>query len=148
MSALMDSIKPRGKYLSLSKLKEVGDSYKITVTDHYTERQQTDFHTKEPIFSKSGKPITELLVPGKNWAAETEEDADSILVLDKWRARQAVARAVQEAGGDDLRPGGTLTITYTGLGPKGPNAIQAPKDFSAEYEAPAPLGGEWGSEED
>lgn len=149
MSAFMDAIKPRGKYLSLSKLANVGDSYTIQITDKYTERQQTDYATKEPIFSKkSGKPVTELLIPGLNYDAESEEDAPSILVIDKWRARQAVGHALKAADVNDLAEGGVLTITYKGLGLKAEGAIAAPKDFEASYTPPAPTGDVWGGEDE
>lgn len=145
--AFTDHSKPSGKFLSLSKLKEVGDSYTITITEQYSERPFIPFGKTEPATTKAGKVITEYLIPGMNHDAENEDDAQSLLVIDKYAAKRAIGKACEEAGVSDIGVGGTLTVTFSGYGLKKGDGYP-PKDFEAVYYAPEAEGGTWGAGDD
>lgn len=145
--AFTDHSRPTGKYLSLSKLKEVGDSYTITITGDYTERPFVPFGKTEPATTKAGKVVTEYLIPGMNHDAESEDEAQSLLVIDKYAAKRAIGKACEAVSVSDIASGGTLTISFSGYGLKKGEGYP-PKEFEATYFPPEAQGGAWGAGDD
>lgn len=124
---------------------QIGASITGTISDRPEVRQQNDPETGLPKTWPDGNPIWQIVVPLQTTLRSTEiEDDDGVRYLyvagsKKPESRSmhvAVAEAVRAAGAGQLEVGGQLTVTYTGNGPKSPNApavAQAPKQYSAVY---------------
>lgn len=135
---------PTGKF---AKFNQPGDSITIQVTDKWSERQHRTFGTNEPAFyPKSGDPIMDQWIPGMDVNAESEADAPAVIVVDKPKMRQAIGKALLEAGVNEPQIGGTLQVTFTGYG-VGQNAANPPKTFEAKYWPAQAASGVWGGEQ-
>lgn len=142
------AIAPRGKWLKFNQ--EVGQSHTIQITAPVTERQATEYvpggGRGEPKVTKDGRPVMEQLIEGLDYNAESEDEAQAILLISKYAQRAAIGRALEAAKADNLEVGGVLTLTWTGYG-QGKPGLNPPKSFEAEYTAPEPSGEEWGDDE-
>lgn len=104
-------------------------------------RQQTDIRTGEPKVWQNGDPMNQLVV---RLQTDTVEDADDdgirvLYIKGGFKAptmQKAVADAVRGVGAKGLEPGGSLSVTYTGDGPKSPG-MNPPKYYTATYNRPA-----------
>lgn len=141
MSSFLQAAQPKGKYV---KFQNVGDSITMEITS-YVKKQATEYGTNELKFWPSGDPIYEEHISGLDFNAESEDEANVVLAVSKRLMRQRIGEALQKAGASDLLPGGILTVTYVGDGPKNPKASMPPKDFSAEFQLPEPANSSWGA---
>lgn len=125
---------------------EMGASVTGTIVTQ-AKRQQTDLETGEPQFWNSGEPKYMLVITlqtklsdgidddglrnvylrGGNYNAAKGKGASSLV---------AVRDAVKRAGAETTKPGGTLTLTYTGEAAKTNKAFNAAKLYTAEYAPP------------
>ena len=118
----------------------VGDTVTGVVMDPpYTKLQQTDFEGNPKVWPSNGQPkwmyrIT-LQTDLRDPADPYDDGVRNIYV--KWLSQQAVQNAVRAAGARTLLPGGVLTVTFTGVGPKKPGMPQPPKLYAAQYLPPA-----------
>lgn len=111
-----------------------GTSYTGIVTELPSIHQQTDYVTKKPKSYDDGNPMMTVCVPvnisGEDksfWADKEGKDGGGMF--------SAIAKA-QEAAGARLAVGGTLTVTFLGMGmSKATNAMDK-KLFSATYVPP------------
>lgn len=141
MSSFLQAAQPKGKYI---KFDTVGTEYTLEVQS-YTKRQATDYTTKAPKFyPNSGDPILEEHISCLDYGAQSADDAQVVLVVNKQLMRQRIGEALEKAGAGDLEQGGILTISYKGDGPKKPNAASPPKDFAVSYTLPEPQDNPWG----
>lgn len=145
-NAFMNAVKPKGK---AAKFATVGDSVTIQLTSEVTEQQARTYvpggQGEPKFFPKSGDPIMDQVISGLDVNAETEEDAPTVIYVDKPAQRQAIGKALLEANVDNLHTGGTLELTFSGYG-VGRVASQPPKAFTAKYWAPQAAAGSWGGE--
>lgn len=115
-----------------------GTSYTGTITSEPVEQQQTKYGTDIPDTWPNGDPKMQILV---NLDTQLREDADDdgrrTLYVASNKMKQAIWAAVTAAGVDDIKIGGTLTITYTGNDPASKNPANPAKLYSAVYVPPA-----------
>lgn len=114
-----------------------GTSYTGRVTSEPVEQQQTKFGTDIPDTWPNGDPKMQILV---NLDTDLREDADDdgarTLYVASNKMKQAIFAAITAAGVDDIRVGGTLTVTYTGNDPASKNPANPAKLYSASYVPP------------
>jgi len=129
----------------------VGDSVSGKVLQ-LAEVQQTDMETGKPAFWEDGRPKMMYRVTLATALRDPADPADngerSVYLRGSKKSESrsslaAVLDAVRQAtGGTSLQPNGTLTLTYTGDGEPSRRGYNAPKQYAAQYQAPAmELGG-------
>lgn len=121
-----------------------GTSYTGTITSEPVEQQQTKYGTDIPDTWPNGDPKMQILV---NLDTQLREDADDdgrrTLYVASNKMKQAIWTAVTAAGVDDIKIGGTLTVTYSGNDPASKNPANPAKLYTASYVPPAsPFAGE------
>lgn len=131
---------PRGKFV---KLKDKGDTITMEITD-ITTRPFVPYGENTPKRDKNGNEVIEALISGMDYAAETEEEASVVLPVNKFAMRQAIGKAVEDAGGSEPQAGGVLTVTCEGDGVALKPGAYPPKAFSATYQLPEPSETPWG----
>ncbi|WP_346921366.1 hypothetical protein [Glutamicibacter creatinolyticus] len=142
-NAFVQSVQPKGKGL---KFQKIGDEHTFQITG-VTERQATEYvpgGQGAPKFFPSGDPIMEQVITGLDVNAASEDEAAVALYVDKKLLRQAIGRALLEAGVNEPQSGGTLRVRHSGFG-VGKNPANPPKDFEAQYWAPQAQSGTWGT---
>ncbi|GAA1411805.1 hypothetical protein AUR04nite_00840 [Glutamicibacter uratoxydans] len=141
-NAFVAAATPSGKY---AKFKTVGDSITLKITGKVTERQQREYGTNEPKTFPSGDPIMEQLIPGLDLNAPSEEEAPTVLCVDKKTMRAAIGKALIEKNVGEPQVNGTIKVTFSGYG-VGKNPSNPPKDFTAEYWPAQAAAGAWGGD--
>lgn len=98
-------------------------------------RQSRDFDTNALEFWEDGSEKEQLAILVNDPALVDGKDNGDRMVYVKWWGAQSkdFARAILEAGVKDLEEGGTLTVTFTGLGEPGKKGGNAPKLYTFEY---------------
>ncbi len=129
-----------------AKFANVGDAVTGTILD-LERRQQTDLDGK-PKFWDDNSPMMQLVITlqtdERNAAIEDDDGRRRLYVKGSVKPESrsmtaAIGAAVMEAGQKGApRPGGKLRITYTGDGPRGKAGFNPPKQYAAQYQAPAP----------
>ena len=126
-----------------------GTSHTGTICGPLERVQKIDEKTGLGKTWPDGNPVYQVIIPlqtDQRSAAIEGDDGVRYLYVDgskKPESRSkhaAVAAAGRAAGVSKFEPGGRLTITYVGDGPKRPNAgpmESAPKQYSATYVPPA-----------
>lgn len=128
------------------------DSVGDTVTGVIVEMkktQQTDMETGKPVYWDNGDPkmmlritlqtelqddsedegVRSVYLRGGNFTASKGKGTSSLV---------AVKDAVRRSGTTDgIQPGGKLTLQYSGEGAKPNKGFNAPKLYTAHYEAPS-----------
>lgn len=140
----MAAVQPKGK---AAKFGTIGDTITIQVTAPVTEQQATTYvpgGRGEPKFFPSGDPIMDQVISGLDVNAASEEEAPSVIYVDKQAMRRAIGVALQAAGSNEIAVGSTLQVTFSGFG-VGKNPANPPKDFTVQYWAPQATGGAWGA---
>lgn len=113
-----------------------------TICDDPVQTQQTtpggELKTWE-----NGDPMLQLVVTLQTDQRDSEigEDDGKRRVFVKGQMRNALAKAVTEAGKKGLDIGGTLTVTYVSDGERTNPAFSPPKQYEIVYEAPGSDGG-------
>ena len=146
MSDWLRAASPKGKFLSF---KTKGDTHTIEINGPIEVREQ-QYQGKTVRFMsgpKEGQAKKEYLIPGLDYNAESEDEAQVILPVKEGRMMAAVGRALKEVGESQPREGGVLTLTFSGYG-EAYNGGNPPKDFTAKYVAPEVDGTDWGADED
>lgn len=121
-----------------AKFPEIGTVVRGTITSTPTTRQATEMGTGEPVFSKAGNPIWEVIINLDTDQADPNDadDDGKRTVYAKNRMWFAIKDAVLASGGK-LEQGGTLAIEYYADGEPPKAGFNAPKLYRAEYKAPA-----------
>lgn len=126
----------------------VGDTVSGVIID-MKKTQQTDMDTGKPVFWDNGDPkmmlrivlqtdlhdedddegVRSVYLRGGNYTAAKGKGTSSLV---------AVKDAVRRSGSDSgIQVGGKLTLQYSGEGTKSNRAFNAPKLYTAHYEAPS-----------
>lgn len=144
MSQAFDDFMGGGRSLSF-QFYAPGDSV-TGVISKMEQVAQTDMDTGQPKFFPNGQPklmwavtLQTTLRNGeglKDWDSQNEEDSGERMVYLKWKSEDAVKQAVKASGARAPELGGTLTLTYTKVGPKQGNFNT--KLWGAQYVPPAP----------
>ena len=120
-----------------AKFNVQGDTISGTIVSEPTSRQQVDFKTKEPkVFRNGNKAMCLVVALQTNQREDDEDDGVRNLYINKpSNLFDAVSEALADAKAKALTPGGKLSVTWTGLGKPFMQGAQAPRVFSATYEA-------------
>lgn len=120
-----------------AKFNQQGDVVTGTIVSEPTSRQQVDFKTKEPKVFRNGNKAMCLVVALQTTLREDDEDdgVRNLYINKPSNLFDAVSEALANAKAKALTPGGKLTVTWTGLGKPFMQGAQAPRVFSATYEA-------------
>lgn len=116
----------------------VGDSVTGVIIAPPEPRRQTDPESGEPKTFKNGQPMIMWAVRIATNLRDPQDpydDGERMIYL-KWKSQDAVKNAVRASGARGLEPGGTLTLTMSGFGPKTKAAWSAPKEWTARYVPP------------
>ena len=116
----------------------IGDSVTGVVIAPPEPRRQTDPETGEPKTFKNGQPMIMWAVRIATNLRDPQDpydDGERMIYL-KWKSQDAVKNAVRASGARGLEPGGTLTLTMSGFGPKTKSAWNPPKEWTARYVPP------------
>ena len=102
-------------------------------------KQTTSFDTGEPETWSDGSPKQQVILTLSTSEATGPDDDGKRRIYIKWWGdqRKELLRAIQAAGDDDVRPGGTFTATFAGLGEAPNPRFNAPKLYRYEYVKPA-----------
>ncbi|MFG2618049.1 hypothetical protein ACGFXC_10515 [Streptomyces sp. NPDC048507] len=122
-----------------AKFLNVGDDISGTISEKPFVQQQRDFDTEKPAFWDDGTPKKQVVVTLQTDLrdpADPDDDGRRRLYL-RANMKKAVQQAVKAAGAKGLAEGGTLSVRYTGDGPKTNPKYNAPKLYEAKYTPPA-----------
>lgn len=119
-----------------AKFDAVGKVVKGTITSAEVG-QQRDFTTGLPKSWDDGKPMMQLVITLQTDERdpEVEDDEGIRRLFARANMLNAVREAVRKTGGK-LEVGGKLAVKYTGDGEAKTRGHNAPKLYSAQYEAP------------
>lgn len=128
---------------------QVGHSFTGVVDRDPETRAQTDYNTGEPVYWNDGSPKMQVVVTvktnltngeGTSKAGKLPQDDGLRRFYLRWHSLEAVRTAVRDANADGLKPGGELTLTFSGTEPsqKGEPA----KLYTASYTPPVSGGNE------
>lgn len=119
-----------------------GTSYTGIVNAEPYEEQQKEYGSDRPATYPNGDPKMQILVNlDTQLREEADDDGRRTLYVTSAKMKRAIFDAISAAGVDDIKVGGTLTITYTGNDPQSKNPANPAKLYSASYVAPAPGAG-------
>lgn len=108
-----------------------------------TAAQQVDMDTEQPAFWPDGKPKMQVIVTLQtDLDEEVGDDGQRRVYLKGSKPTSslgAVKAAIKAAGASGIEVGGKLQIAYTGDGEPTKKGWNAPKQYAAKYEAPAPV---------
>lgn len=120
----------------------IGDKIAGTVVSAEAS-QQTDMDTGQPATWPDGKPKMQVVVTLQTELDEEPGDDGQRRVYLKGSkptsSMGAVKAAIKAAGASGIEVGGKLQIAYTGDGEPTKRGWNAPKQYAAKYEAPAPV---------
>jgi hypothetical protein len=121
-----------------AKFPAIGTTVKGTVETAVVS-QQTDFTTGQPKTWDDGGPMMQLVVTlaTDERDAEYDDDDGKRRLFVKGQMRTAVVEAIKQAGAKSIEPGGTLAVQYKGDGEAKRAGHNAPKQYVAQYKAPA-----------
>lgn len=115
----------------------IGTSYTVEVTEGASLVQSRDYETGDPAFWPDGNPKMSAVLKG------TVDGEERSVWAAKPSALFAAIAAAQKTAGQQIAPGGTLVITYTGDKPNAKNPRLNPaKQYSATYTPPNAFAGE------
>jgi hypothetical protein len=122
-----------------AKFPEIGTVVKGTITTPPTLSQQTDFTTGALKTWDDGKPMMQLVITLQTDERDPETPDDDGLrsLYVKGAMQAAVKDAIRKAGAKGLEVGGTIAVKYTGDGVAKQRGMNPPKQFAAQYQAPA-----------
>lgn len=120
--------------VAAAKFEEIGDSIEGIVTDAVISNQ-TDIDGNVRTFD-SGEVRTQLVVTLQTGLAEDEDDDGQRKVYVKSFMVKPFRNEMKRCGVRGVRPGGKLTVTYTGDGDVSKKGYTAPKLYSVAYVAP------------
>jgi len=121
------------------KFQTPGTSYTGKVTSEPVEQQQTEYGSDRPATWPSGEPKMQILVNLETQLQEEpDDDGRRTLYVTSPKMKRAIFDAISNAGADDLKVGGMLTITFTGTDPNSKNPANPAKLYTASYVPPAP----------
>lgn len=101
-------------------------------------QQQRDFNTGLPVAWDDGKPKMQLRIVLATDAADGDQDNGHRAIYVKGQLQQAVRDAIKLAGAQKIEVGGTLAVRYDSDGDPPKKGLNAPKQYRAKYEPPAP----------
>jgi len=104
------------------------------------KRPQTDIDSGEAKHFPDGSPMYMFVVRIQTDLRDPDDPTDTgerVLYL-KWKSLEAVRSAIRLTGARGLEPGGHLTLTMIGFGPRKKAAHNPPKLWSASYVPPDP----------
>lgn len=101
-------------------------------------QQQRDFTTQAPLEWDDGRPKMQLRIILATEARDNDDDNGHRAIYVKGNMQQAVRDAVKAAGASKIEVGGTLAVRYASDGEPPKRGLNAPKEYKAKYESPAP----------
>lgn len=122
-----------------AKFEQIGAFASGRITEEPTVQQQKDFTTGEPLFWNDGQPRMQLVVTlatDQQDPADRDDDGTRRIYV-KGQMKNAIQQAVRAAGARGLEVGGVLKVTYVRDGVASNPRFNAPKEYAAEYQAPA-----------
>lgn len=125
-----------------AKFPDKGAKVKGIITEEPTSSQQTTPEGKLKTWD-DGNPMLQLVVTLQTSERDPEIEEDDGLrrLFIKGQMRNAVGKAVKEAGAKGLDVGGSLEVIYTHDGERSNPAFSPPKQYVAVYGLPAADGG-------
>lgn len=138
------------------KFTNPGDTHTGTITEVSDARQATEFGSNEPAYWDREKTRPKMQVAVTLDTAERDpQDANdtgkrTLWVVEDGRSGSilsAIRQAVHQAGAGTIDIGGQLTVTFSGFDPNSKNPANPRKVYTAAYQAPAPAGGMFTSQE-
>lgn len=127
-----------GGGIASAKFPVIGTTVTGTIAMQPEVQQQRDIKNNEPKTWSDGRPMQQLKVVLDTDLRDPEdpEDDGKRALYVKSNLQKAVRDAVRASGAKGLEVGGKLTVTYTGDGEVTQRGFNAPKLYSAVYEAP------------
>jgi hypothetical protein len=121
-----------------AKLPTIGSKVRGKVVEEPVVKQRRDFDTNEPMVWPNGDPQEEIVVKlATDERDPSIEDDDGVRALHIYnQLKTTVREAVRAAGATGLKPGGDLTVEYTGDGIPKTRGKKPPKEYSAWYVPP------------
>jgi hypothetical protein len=121
---------------------KIGDICRGTI-ESAEVRQQTSLEDNKPLFWDDGRPRNMLVITLQTNERDDENDTGLRAIYAKGgrfevdqgegeSMRDAIARAVKDAGATSIDPGDELAVGYTGNG-KAKRGYQAPKLYAASF---------------
>lgn len=127
------------------KFETIGETHIGVVSGEAFERQAMKFGTTEPDVWPSGEPKMQVLVPLRVDGVvpdDPDDDGERTLYVSSNAMKQAIGKAIRDAGVKDIAIGGTLTVSFIGYDPNSKNKQNPKKLYQASYQPPAsPLAG-------
>lgn len=117
--------------------KEHGDTAKGPIVS-LDMQQQRDFNTGLGLTWDNGDPKMQLRAVLATDQRNDDNDNGHRAVYVKGQMQQAVRDAIKKAGAQKIEVGGVLAIRYEGDGEPPKKGLNAPKQYVAKYEPPAP----------
>jgi hypothetical protein len=114
----------------------LGASVGGPITEEPKDRQQTDFHTHEPLFWPDGEKKMQVVVTVATDLRDEQDDDGRRRIFIKGQMRDAVAKALKDAGAREPAVGGVLTVTYVDDGKPTDKGLAPPKNYDATYIPP------------
>lgn len=119
------------------KFQQPGTSYSGTINAEPYEEQQKEYGSDRPATYPNGDPKMQILVNlDTQLREEADDDGRRTLYVNSPKMKRAIFDAITAAGENDLKVGGTLTVTFTGFDPNSKNPQNPAKLYSASYVAP------------
>lgn len=119
------------------KFENHGDTAKGPIVD-LSMQQQRDFTSGLPLTWDNGDPKMQLRVVLETDLRDNEQDNGHRAIYVKGQMQQAVRDAIKTAGAQKIEVGGTLAVRYDSDGEPPKKGLNAPKQYRAKYEPPAP----------
>lgn len=101
-------------------------------------QQQRDFNTGLGLTWDNGDPKMQLRVVLATDERDGDNDNGHRAIYVKGQMQQAVRDAIKKAGAQKIEVGGTLAVRYDSDGDPPRKGLNAPKQYVAKYEPPAP----------
>jgi hypothetical protein len=119
------------------KFENHGDTAKGTIVS-LDMQQQRDFNSGLPLTWDNGDPKMQLRIVLETDQHDNDQDNGQRAIYVKGQLQQAVRDAIKTAGAQKIEVGGTLAVRYDSDGEPPKKGLNAPKQYRAKYEPPAP----------
>lgn len=101
-------------------------------------QQQRDFTSQAPLVWDDGRPRMQLRIVLATDSRDGGDDNGHRAIYVKGNMQAAVRDAIKAAGAAKIEVGGTLAVKYVGDGEPPKRGLNAPKEYKAKYDPPAP----------
>lgn len=101
-------------------------------------QQQRDFNTGIGMTWDNGDPKMQLRIVLETDQRDNDQDNGHRAIYVKGQMQQAIRDAIKTAGAQKIEVGGILAVRYDSDGEPPKKGLNAPKQYRAKYEPPAP----------